>query len=211
MQRIRRFVIPSDDHEFIGRVFDLLMPLHTGFENYKQARDYPDAVYVLNVGDRVDLLTRRVESLNLIGTMLWSRQFPLSFKQFPISRYEWLNITADTFLMRLISISDCALLLTNEVFRTGLKPHNCTIEALRKKGVPPAVVEALTSLRDSHIDLRNERNARIHHGIERRFSDDDATFRTAALFEHRLSGISGTDRYGRSIDLKRYFRAGLRS
>lgn len=206
MKRTRRYVIPSDDHEFVGRVFDLIMPLHLGFKSYEQAKEYPDALYALDVGDRVELLTRRVELLNVVGTMLWTRNLPRSFKKFPISRYEWLNAIADIFLMRLISVSDCAALLTNEVFQCGLNPRGCTIIALEKKEIPSPVIDSLRKLSGTHVELRNERNARFHHGLERSFSDDNSTFKTVALFEHRYSGMSGTDRHGRPIDLQKYLR-----
>lgn len=209
VKQTRRYVIPSDDHEFQGRVFDLVLPLEVGFQSYEQAKEYPDALYAINVGERVHNLARRVESLNIVGTMLWTRRLPRSFKRFPISRYEWLNAIADIFLMRLISVTDCAALLINDVFQCGIKPRLCTIDALQKASVPVAVLEALKNLNGGHIELRSERNYRFHHGFERAFSDDDTTFRIAALYEHRFSEIDGTDQHGRPVDPKRYFRDGI--
>ena len=65
-------------------------------------------------------LTRRVESLNMVGAMLWPTKVPKNFKEFPISRYEWLTLSADVFLARYISVVDCAMILVNEVIECGL-------------------------------------------------------------------------------------------
>lgn len=54
--------------------------------------------------------------------------------------------------------------------------------------------------------IRAERNARVHHGFERDFTDDDTTFKTASAFNDQLKG---TDRFGRKIDVDLSFRAGL--
>ena len=204
----RRYIIGSDTHPFQGRVFNLGMPLHLGFESWEQAQEYPDAGYVLEVVERTDHLRRRVESLNVVGEMLWTRRLPRKFKRFPLSRYEWLNTIADVFLMRLISVSDCAALLVNEVCRSGVKPRACALATLKKAGVPPPILDALGVISASHQKLRDERNHRFHHGWERGFSDDDRAFSTVALFEHRFNGMTGHDSRGRPVDVERYFRDG---
>lgn len=204
----RRYIISSDTHAFQGRIFDLSMPLSIGFDSWEEVKQYPDAMYVLKIYPRVEHLMRRVESLNVVGEMLWTRRLPRKFKRYPISRYEWLNTIADVFLMRLISISDCAGLLANDVFQAGVNPRGCTPGSLAKAGVPTRVIEALTAISAGHSTLRDERNHRFHHGWERGFSDDDRTFRTAALFEHRYGGIGGNDSHGRPIDVERYFKEG---
>lgn len=209
MKAPRRYIIRSDDHELHGRVYDLARPVQLGFESYEAAKECPCALYVWNVDRRVTLLSRRVESLNVVGTMLWTRNLPRSFIRFPISRYEWLNAIADILLMRLISVSDCAALLTNEVFQCGINPRRCTIDALRKKGVPATVIGALNDVGSGHLGLRAERNYRFHHGVERRFSDDDTIFRTLALHEHRYRKMRGTDQHGREVDVRACFRQGL--
>jgi hypothetical protein len=48
-----------------------------------------------------------------------------------------------------------------------------------------------------------------HHGHERPFTQDDVSFRTASLFEHRGSPMTGHDRYGRKLDVARSSREGL--
>lgn len=204
----RRHTISSDDHAFQGRLVDLTMPLHLGFESWEQAQEFPDAVYALEVGGRMDHLMQRVESLNVVGEMLWTRRLPRKFKRFPISRYEWLNTIADVFLMRLVSVSDCACLLVNEVYQAGVKPRGCTPGALKKAGVPAEVIDALNAISAGHHALRDERNHRFHHGWERGFSDDDRTFRVTSLAEHRYAGMTGTDGQGHPIDVERYFRDG---
>lgn len=82
----KRYIIGSDTHPCHGRVFDLSMPLSLGFESWEQAQEYLDAVYVLEVGEIIDHLMRRVEALNVVGEILWTRRLPRKFKRFPISR-----------------------------------------------------------------------------------------------------------------------------
>jgi len=47
---------------------------------------------------------------------------PKSFADFPVSRYEWLTLAADVFLMRYISVVAFSLLIVNTVYETGLGP-----------------------------------------------------------------------------------------
>jgi hypothetical protein len=203
-----RHVLPSDTHSFIGRIFDLsIVELH--FETYEELAQFADCRYAYEVNIEVSSLARRVESLNLAGGLLWPEPLPHDFKQFPISRYEWLTVAADVFLMRYVSVVDCAMLLVNSVFELGLKPKHCSISNLRKKAVPESVVEILEQVLDDQADLRKERNARFHHGVERGFSDDDQVFRTTALMEHRMGGVGGEDRYGRKLNMERMFKEGL--
>ena len=115
----------------------------------------------------------------------------------------------DIFLMRYISVVDCALLLSNEIFETGLERRKCSIGNLKKQGIPRRVISLLEELRADQGVLRDERNARFHHGIERGITGDDMTFQTAALFEHRGRGIRGLDQDGRRINVERSFREGL--
>jgi hypothetical protein len=111
--------------------------------------------------------------------------------------------------MRYISVVDCALLLSNEIFEVGLERRKCSIRNLKKRGVPQNVISLLDELRANQGALRDERNARVHHGIERGFSGDDMTFRMAALFEHRGGGLRGIDQNGRRINPARSFKEGL--
>jgi hypothetical protein len=158
---------------------------------------------------KLSTLTQRVESLNLAGSMLWPDPVPSNFKEFPVSYYEWLTIAADVFLMRYISVVDCALLLTNEVFEVGLECRKCSIENLKKRRIPQRVTSLLEQLQADQGALRDERNARFHHCEERGFTGDDMTFRIAALFDHRGSGVRGRGQDGRRINVERSFREGL--
>jgi hypothetical protein len=190
-------------------MFDLgIIGLH--FETYDELAQYDDCKYAFDVHFEVSTLVQRVESLNLVGDMIWPTSMPTNFKEFPISRYDWLTVAADAFLMRYISVVDCALLLVNAVYELGLAPHKCSMENLKKKGATPQVIKILEEARDDQGDLRKERNARIHHGVERGFTEDPTTFRTTALFERwgRLPN-GGSDRHGRRIDVQRSFKEGL--
>jgi hypothetical protein len=203
-----RYVLPSDTHGFVGRIYDLsIVALH--FDGYEELAIYPDCKYTVDVNEALTSLVTRVESLNLAGNMLWPAPLPLDFRAFPVSRHEWLTVTADVFLMRYISVVACSLLLVSEVFEFGLDRHACTLGNLRKKGLSSKIDQLLTDMVRDQGSLRAERNARVHHGQERALTQDDTTFKMAAIFEHRLNGMTGKDRFGRKINLERMLKEGL--
>jgi hypothetical protein len=198
-----RFVVPSDTHSFVGRVFDLSI----GYAFGQPLRG--DLVYVAQVEERLAALVLRVESLNLASSLLWPENLPKDFASFPVSRHEWLTVAADVFLMRHISTADCALLLVNAVLELGLDSRGCRLRNVRMKGIPPQIDQLLLEMLKDQGDLRVERNARVHHGEERAFTSDDTTFKIAAAFERRGIALRGTDQFDREIDLDRSFKEGL--
>ena len=203
-----RYVLPSDSHGFLGRVFDLsIVALH--FDSYEALAVYPGCKYVCDVNEALNRLVSRVESLNLVGNMLWPELLPQDFSTLPVSRHEWLSITADVFLMRYISVADCALLLVDEIFEFGLERRACTLANLRKKGLPLLADDILTDMIQAQGTLRFERNSRFHHGAERAFTRDDTTFRIAATFEQKRNRITGNDRLGLKINVQRMLKEGL--
>lgn len=205
---LKRFIMSSDMHGFIGRVYGLSI-VGMNFDNYDELAQYPDCKYAIDTNYWLTGLARRVESLNMVGNMLWHNPVPKSFGDLALTRYQWLTVTTDVFLMRYISVIDCALLLVNEVYRFGLEPKKCTLQNLKKRGLPGAVADHLELMLDEQEVLRNERNSRVHHGEEREFTDDDETFKTASLFNDKFHGMKGTDRYGRRINVDRSFKEGL--
>ena len=116
---LKRHILASDHHGFIGRVYDLSI-VGLRFDSYAEVEKYPDCKYALDTNFCVTSLAQRVESLNLVGNMLWPDPYPESFESFPISGYDWLRVSTDVFLVRYVSVVDCALLLANEIFRAGL-------------------------------------------------------------------------------------------
>jgi len=203
-----RHLIPSDNHHFVGRIFDLsIIGMH--FETYEELAKYPDAKYVIDVNWTVTSMVRRVESLNIIGNMLWPEHLPKNFKQFPLSRYDWLVVATDAFLVRYISVVDCALFIVNEVLELGLKPKACTFKNLKRVGVPKAILDLIEDMLIDQGHLRVERNRRVHHGEERGFTLDDQTFRVSAQFEYWSNGMTGTDKFGRRINVERSFNEAL--
>jgi len=102
------------------------------FETYEELSKHADCKYAYDVNYALSMLTRRVESLNMVGGMLWPNGMPKNFKTFPVSRYEWLRVSADAFLGRYISVVDCAMILVNEVFECGLAFEACTIQNFKK-------------------------------------------------------------------------------
>ncbi|TIT06408.1 MAG: hypothetical protein E5W28_03910 [Mesorhizobium sp.] len=203
-----RHILKSDNHPFIGRVYDLSI-VGMNFDSWDEINKHPDCKYALEANEVLHALVSRVESLNLVGSLLWPKPFPNNFRDFPVSRYDWLTVAVDVFLVRYISVVDCALLLANQVLQCDLKERNCTVETLRRKGANPIVMAILDDLLADQGQLRAERNSRVHQGLERGFTQDDATFRMAALFEHRYQGIKGQDQLGRRINVARFFREAL--
>lgn len=202
-----RFVLPSDRHEFIGRIFDLSIIAHY-FDSYEELTRHADCKYAYDVGSCVHTLTQRIESLNLVGNMLWPHPVPKDFGEFPVSRYDWLTISADVFLMRYVSVIDCVLLLLNAIYETELEPRDCTITKMRKL-LPQKTLTIVADIVDHQKDLRAERNQRFHHGSERVFTCDDLTFRTASILERGSNGVTGVDRHGRAIDVVQSFNEAL--
>lgn len=203
---LKQYVLPADNHKFVGRIYDLsIVKLH--FETHEDLAKHSDCKYAYDVNCALSKLTRRVESLNMVGGMLWPRDMPKKLDKFPISRYEWLAVSADVFLARYISVLDCAMILVSEVFECGLTLEACTMQNLKKCTVPRLVLAHLGKMIDNQGLLRKERNRRFHHGTERQFSSDDQLLRVGALFEHRFSGMVGPN--GRPISTERLFREGL--
>ncbi|WP_292516132.1 hypothetical protein [Mesorhizobium sp.] len=205
---LARHILKSDHHAFIGRVYELSI-VGMNFDSWDEVNKHPDCKYALEANEYVHALASRVESLNLVGNLLWPKPLPTNFRDFPVSRYEWLTVALDVFLVRYVSVVDCALLLTNQVFQCGIRARNCTVETLRKKGIAPTVIAILDDMLVDQGQLRAERNFRVHQGVERGFTQDDATFRMAALFEHRYRGIKGEDQFGRRINVTRFFKEAL--
>jgi hypothetical protein len=206
-KNLNRYILPSDDHEFIGRVYDLgIVAYH--FDSYEALARHDDCKYAYEVGDWLRALSRRGESLNLVGDMLWPESMPKNFKDFPVSRYDWLTITADVFLMRYISVVDCCLLLINSIYELDLKSRDCVIKKMEGL-IPKKILEIISDMMRDQGYLRGERNRRFHHGQEREFTEDDQVFRTASLFEHRGSGLKGKGQDGRRINVERSFKEGL--
>lgn len=111
--------------------------------------------------------------------------------------------------MRYVSVVDCASILVNEVYECGIEAHKCSIGALMKLAVSVNAINILELMQSEQGEIRIERNARFHHGRERGFSSDDLTFRSAAIYDHRPDGVSGTDQFGRKINMGLFFREGL--
>ena len=206
---LKQYFLPSDKHDFIGRMFDIDMVFSYSFASYDALVKHRDCKYAYHIHDALCGLVRRVESLNLVSSMLWPDNLPKSFEDFPLSRYSWLMVTADVFLMRYISVVDCALLFVNEVYDTQLKPQQCSIKNMERKGVSSDVMNVLRALFAQQGDLRDERNSRFHHGFERGFTQDDQTLRMVSQFESWGNSMSGVDRFGRKINIERFFNEAL--
>lgn len=205
---LKRYIVSSDNHDFIGRIFDLSI-VELNFDTYEELEKYPDCKYVSHTNFWLSTMVRRIESLNMVGEMLWLDAKFLKEINLPVSRFEWLSLATDAFLMRFVSVADCAAILTNEIFEKGLKPKNCTMTNLQKIKIPKNVLSALEEISKDRGGLKTERNVRFHHGLERKISSDDSMFRMAALWERWGQGLKGNDRHGNRINTSRYLREGL--
>lgn len=129
-------------------------------------------------------LVHRVEALNTAGDLMWSSPHQWLPKQQAINRYAWLKVAADVFLMRLISVYDGLLFCANDIFEMELEPHLWVLKDLKKQAVLSEVLKIMGAFRDTHEELRYERNSRVHQGWERSFGSCDQSFKMAALWEH---------------------------
>lgn len=205
---LKRYILRSDEHEFVSRIYGLSIIAYQ-FDNYEALAEHPDCKYAIDVYDHLSVLTGRVESLNMVGDLLWPEVLPNKLSGLPVSAYQWLMIAADVFLMRYISVVDCALILSNAVYECGLDVRKCSLDNLRKRGVPATVCGIMEAMLVDQGELRAERNARFHHGFERDFTEDDQTFRIAAFLLHQTGGVSGTDKFNRKIDVEKFVKEGL--
>lgn len=133
-----------------------------------------------------------------------------TFHGFPISRYDWLNIATDIFLMRIISVLDCCLLVTNEVFECGLKVRQCKLESLQRAGVSAPAIQVMREMNDSMYKLREERNSRIHSGFLRAMTKDDRVFQALSVLERLGKPAIVQENNNNWSDVKDWFRAALK-
>ena len=114
-KKITQSDIELDDHNFVGRIYDLSV-VAMYFESYEEASKFADCKYAIDVNESLSTLVRRVRSINLSGDMLWLEPTKNQFSNLPIAEYDWLIVAQDVFLMRYISVLDCALILANDIF-----------------------------------------------------------------------------------------------
>ncbi len=80
---LKQYVLPSDNHAFVGRIYDLsIVAMH--FDSYEDLSKHADCKYAYEVNHALSMLTRRIESLNMVGGMLWPTSMPKNFKEFPV-------------------------------------------------------------------------------------------------------------------------------
>lgn len=68
----------------------------------------------------------------MISRSTLTANMPADFKEFPVSRYEWLTVSIDVFLARYISVVDCPIILVSEILECGLLIEACTPTNLKK-------------------------------------------------------------------------------
>lgn len=206
-ERPKRPIVSSDQHKFIGRIFDLsIVGMH--FQSYAEAMAFDDVKYVLDVNRRVSLLAERVESLNGVGDFLWPKTRG-SIGSLPASAYDYCSVVQDAFLMRMISILDCCCLLTCSVLELPLDPRDASVSKIRKLSFDHESCDKLESLWHSQSELRLERNVRFHRGEESQLTQDDLIFKVAARFASLRMPLVGKDASGQVIDVDRSYSSAI--
>lgn len=205
---LKRYIVPSDSYALVDRIFELSIVFYN-FDTFEEMASYPDCRYLYHIDGPTIAITRRLESLNMVADMLWLDNKPIEKVNLPVTHFHWLDICADTFLMRLSSVIDCLLILTYEVFELEYKPQNCSIKDLKRQKIDSKLTDHLKQVEDDLKSIKHERNIRFHRGIERSHSSCDETFKTVARFNFGGRNIGGKDSHGRRVNLNRYFKEGL--
>jgi hypothetical protein len=195
-----------DDSLFVGVTYDLSQPIYLGDRDYDTlVSEAPEAAYLINVHYRVDILSRRFESLNIIYRLLSFNDFPVSTPAGSISREHWVRIALDVLLSRLTSIRDCSFLLIADVFELGLEPKNVSRSQLKKHPTilsVPSLADLIEDIANSGRRLRDERDLHLHRGEERPLGQDPYIYYAASMIETFGRGVQGTDASGNPIDLE---------
>ena len=84
---LRRFTLPSDEHPFIGRIFDLSI-VGMSFDSYDELARYPDCEFVYRVNDAVSTIAQQVNPSIGGGILLWPEPLPSDPYSLPISLFE---------------------------------------------------------------------------------------------------------------------------
>lgn len=196
-----------DDSLFVGVTYDLSQPIYLGTRDYETlVAEAPDAIYLLDVHNRVHALSRRFESLNIIYNLLSFNGFPVTTPAGAISRANWVRITLDVLLSRLTSIRDCTFLLISEVFELGLDPKSVSRYQLKKDPTIlsiPSLADLIEDIANIGRSFRDERDLHLHRGEERPLGQDPDIYSTASAFEAFGQQIQGNDRSGNPINLEK--------
>jgi hypothetical protein len=188
----------------VGRIFDLsIVDLHFGPNENPDI--YPDIKYVRDVLGGIKTLTDRVDSLNLVSEMIWKSPEEISNNGI-VDTYNYFLICDDLFLIRFVSILDCALILVNMVYELGLQNQSCTLNNIKQASIEDQAIDAISYIYETQGKIRNERNSRVHHGQENPFTTDDMTFISSARSTFYGNGICGEDIFGKEIDLRNFIK-----
>jgi hypothetical protein len=194
-----------DNSLFVGVTYDLLQPLYLGDKNYESLRlEAPEAAYLLDVHYRIDLLSRRYESLNIIYSLLSFSDFPISTPAGAISRTNWVRITLDVLLSRLTSIRDCTFLLIAEVFELGINPRIVTRSQLINNPTILSVLplpDLIEDIAGIGRNFRDERDLHLHRGEERSLGQDPVIYYIASALESFGQNVHVNDSSGNPINL----------
>lgn len=198
--------LECDEHEFVGRIFDLALPVHLGKYDYCELQTIaPDRAYVADIERALSQLVERVRALSFVLKMLTVVDFPFETAAGAISRIDWLWAAFELMAVRLVSISDTALILTNEVLELGFEAKKATEVRVMPLVNDLAVRDALEKLSSSCNGLRAERNRTVHRGERRRLgtTDEKATLlKAVALMEVTGGPTAGHLQYGSGFDVR---------
>ncbi|MDP2316555.1 MAG: hypothetical protein Q8P41_26920 [Pseudomonadota bacterium] len=180
--RTRQYTIERSG--FACRVLEMGIIAY-GAHTYEELKTIaPDRVYAFDMNVRMERLRRHVASLNDIPKMLAFEGLPITSPNGNLGRIAWIEVCIDLALARLTSVRDIALFLVVETFELDLKPHQVSFNKLQGLGLPEAVLDDVKALADVAIDLRGERNRRVHRGEMRKHGGaDHVMIQSASVWE----------------------------
>jgi hypothetical protein len=108
--------------------------------------------------DCVDRLEQTQRLIDVVGKPSWNGA--------GLDRHTWIEYHYSYYVVTVVSLADIALILTNSVFRLGLRERDCRqgLIAGNRWVAQTATKEALNNLANLIQPYREGRNIHVHHG-----------------------------------------------
>ena len=160
---------PIATHPLLKMLFDSVAPTlqeslrSPSMEHFKWPKKL---VYHREVFERTTDLTKIIDALIESENFMEAVPSPRFFRKFGISQNRWIEYHYTAWLIRFVSASDTALVLTNSVFDIGLRERDCNLSVITNQkyvqGCP--VKAALKELEAVVSPFRTDRNLPAHKG-----------------------------------------------
>lgn len=188
------------EHPFICRLSDLCV-VQLSFETWSDVEKYEDVLYTLLVGGWTDKLSTRVRSFERIEEFLDHNLSEIG-KTNPATILE---MARDALHLRLVSVLDILNLVVNVVFELNIENKSATFGNISRKVADKRVLRPLGVANSKLTTVKDDRDARVHHGTERTHDENDDGFRVAALWETWGRRIVMHDQKGNVIPLTQMY------